>query len=576
MQIKLVNPNYTENYLENLLHYRGVVDIDEFLNPTEDLLSDPRLFKNISPAATAYKIALDTGKPIALIADSDCDGFTSAAIFYIYTKRLYPETEIDYFLHTKKQHGLEDMWEEIIENDKDYCLVVCPDSSSNDYEYHEKIYKEKGCCTLVLDHHELDIEISDSAFVVNNQISPDYKNKELTGAGVTYQFCRYLDQINGTNYVEDLIDLAALGICGDMGSVLELENRYFMKTGFNNIKNKFFKALVEKQDYSMGSVVNPTTVAFYIVPLINAMIRVGTQEEKERMFLAFIDGDRMVPCNKRGAKGTMERVCIESARECTNARSRQNKLLETNTDKLEMRVHKLGLLENKILVVPLEDEDDFPSELNGLIAMRLSIKFKKPTIIVRLNSEGYLRGSIRGLSNSPLPDFKQFLTNSGLFEYVAGHPLAAGCSFLEKDLPTLNKYANEELKDADFGESYYDVNFIRSAADEDIKDLIFDLSKYPEVWGSQNPEDKICIKDINITQNDIQVIGSRSDTLKIEKFGIVYIKFFAKDLISELRSSGNELKLNVVGHANLNNWGGRTTLQIFIDACEVLDGQYGF
>ena len=107
-----------------------------------------------------------------------------------------------------------------------------------------------------------------SAFVVNNQISPNYKNKELTGAGVTYQFCRYLDQINGTNYVEDLIDLAALGICGDMGSVLELENRYFMKTGFNNIKNKFFKALVEKQDYSMGSVVNPTTVAFYIVPLI--------------------------------------------------------------------------------------------------------------------------------------------------------------------------------------------------------------------------------------------------------------------------------------------------------------------
>ena len=143
-----------------------------------------------------------------------------------------------------------------------------------------------------------------------------------------------------------------------------------MKTGFNNIKNKFFKALAEKQDYSMGGVVNPTTVAFYIVPLINAMIRVGTQEEKERMFLAFIDGDRLVPCNKRGAKGTMERVCIESARECTNARNRQNKLLETNTEKLEMRVHKLGLLENKILVIPLEEDDDFPSELNGSILAR--------------------------------------------------------------------------------------------------------------------------------------------------------------------------------------------------------------
>ena len=576
MQIKLVNPNYTENYLENLLHYRGVVDIDEFLNPTEDLLSDPRLFKNISPAATAYKIALDTGKPIALIADSDCDGFTSAAIFYIYTKRLYPETEIDYFLHTKKQHGLEDMWEEIIESDKDYCLVVCPDSSSNDYEYHEKIYKEKGCCTLVLDHHELDIEISNSAFVVNNQISPDYKNKELTGAGVTYQFCRYLDQINGTNYVEDLIDLAALGICGDMGSVLELENRYFMKTGFNNIKNKFFKALVEKQDYSMGSVVNPTTVAFYIVPLINAMIRVGTQEEKERMFLAFIDGDRMVPCNKRGAKGTMERVCVESARECTNARNRQNKLLETNTEKLEMRIHKLGLLENKILIIPLEDDDDFPSEINGLLCMRLSAKFKKPTIIVRLNDEGYFRGSMRGVNNSPLANFKQFLTDSGLFEYVSGHANAAGTSFREEALDSVNEYANEELVDIDFGEAYYDVNFIRSAVDEDVKDIIFDVGKYPEVWGQNCPEDKIFIKDINVTPQEIQVIGARKDTLKIEKFGVTYIKFFAKDLIQELSEYSGDIKLNIVGHANINTWGNRTTPQLFIDAYEVLDGQYGF
>ena len=53
-------------------------------------------------------------------------------------------------------------------------------------------------------------------------------------------------------------------------------------------------------------------IAFYIVPLVNAMIRVGTMAEKERLFLAFVEGDTMVPCGKRGAKGTMERVDIES------------------------------------------------------------------------------------------------------------------------------------------------------------------------------------------------------------------------------------------------------------------------
>lgn len=38
--------------------------------------------------------------------------------------------------------------------------------------------------------------------------------------------------------------------------------------------------------------------------------------------MAFVDGDALVPCNKRGAKGTMERVSVESARECTNAHAK--------------------------------------------------------------------------------------------------------------------------------------------------------------------------------------------------------------------------------------------------------------
>lgn len=151
----------------------------------------------------------------------------------------------------------------------------------------------------------------------------------------------------------------------DMMSMLEYENQYIIQTGFKNIKNFFFKYLIEKQDYSMGGKVNPITVAFYITPMLNAMIRVGSMEEKERLFLAFIDGEKLVPCNKRGAKGTMERVAIESARECTNAKAKQDKLKEKIVEQLEQKIFKYDLLENEVLFVRLEDEDDFPSELNG-------------------------------------------------------------------------------------------------------------------------------------------------------------------------------------------------------------------
>ena len=73
---------------------------------------------------------------------------------------------------------------------------------------------------------------------------------------------------------------------------------------------------------------------------------------------------------------------------------------------LEARIYKLGLLDNKVLFVRLNDEDNFPSVLNGLVSMQLSAKFKRPTIVARLNNEGYVRGSARGSNESELKSFK--------------------------------------------------------------------------------------------------------------------------------------------------------------------------
>lgn len=360
-----------------------------------------------------------------------------------------------------------------------------------------------------------------------------------------------------------------------MGSLLDLENRWIIKNGLDNIKNYFFKTLIEKQSYSMGGEVTPITVAFYIVPLVNAMIRVGTMEEKERLFMAFIDGHQMVPCNKRGAKGTFEEVAIESARECTNARTRQNKILDEMVEAFEIKIHKYNLLENKVLFIRLEDEDNYPSVLNGLSAMKLSAKFKKPTIVARLNDEGYDRGSMRGLSQSELTSFKDFLEDSKYFEYVFGHDNAAGCSIRDKDLEAFHQYANEALKDIDFGENVYEVDFMRTAAEKDIADIIFDLDKYHNLYGQGLDEPLIYIKDINITKNDIRIMGKNSDTVRIEKFGIAYMKFHAKDLIQEL-AEYDEIKMEIVGRPNLNCWNDTYTPQIFIDNYTISNGRLEF
>ena len=574
MKIKLVNEDFRDNYGIKLLQSKGIQDVDKYINPTKECLQNPIDLNNIEDGAKLLKTAIEKEWNILLIIDSDNDGFTSAAIIYQYIKKLNNNINIKYLLHSGKQHGLEDHIDYILECSDEIDMIILPDSSSNDFIYHEQL-KEKNIPCLILDHHITDEEISSNAIIINNQLSQNYKNKELTGAGITWQFCRFCDNYFNTNFSKDLIDLAAWGIIGDMGSLLEIENRYIIKNGLENINNYFFKVLIEKQSYSMGGEITPITVAFYIVPLINAMIRVGTMEEKERLFMAFIDGHQMVPCNKRGAKGTFEEVAVESARECTNARTRQNKIKDETVQKLEMKIHKNGLLDNKVLFVRLEEDDQFPAVLNGLVAMQLSAKFKKPTIVARLNNEGYDRGSIRGLNQSELVSFKDFLEQSGYFEYVSGHDNAAGASIRDKDLAEFHKYANEALKDIDFGENVYDVNFIRKAADKDIADIILDLDQYRYLYGQNIDEPLIYISDINLTKNDIQIIGKNADTVKFEKFGITYIKFHAKDLINEL-SLYNEMKVELVGRPNVNEWMGNYTPQIMIEDLEVFDSALDF
>ena len=51
MKIKLVNENFQQDYLQNLLAARGVKDIEDFLQPTDKYLLEPQLLDNINQGA---------------------------------------------------------------------------------------------------------------------------------------------------------------------------------------------------------------------------------------------------------------------------------------------------------------------------------------------------------------------------------------------------------------------------------------------------------------------------------------------------------------------------------------------
>ena len=569
MKIKLVNDNITSDYTKNLLRSRGVDNVDEFLLPSEKNLQSWEDLDNIKLGVDWVKNTINDKKPYAILIDPDNDGFTSFAILYQYLKRLNPEKEIEYFVHSAKQHGLEDTYQ--VFQDKEYSVVFLPDSSSNDGVF----AKEINAPICVIDHHEIDNEPSDNMIVINNQSSAKYKNKYLSGAGMVWQFCRAMDYYFGHEWAYDYTDLAAVGICGDAMSGLEIENQYIWSYGFSHINNFFLKTLIDKQNFSMKGIVNPTTVAFYISPLLNAVTRVGTTEEKLHMAEAFINGEKLIPSNKKGHKGELVALAAEATRECVNAKSRQARILDNIEEKIDIKINKKDLLINKVLFVELDDDDDFPSTLNGLLATRLTNKYSRPAIVARANDDGYIRGSARAIKTENMDSFKQYLEESEMFEYVLGHPLAFGCSISNYNLDKFFSYSNDSLKDVELGEKCYSVNFIRDAMDNDIDNLIRDVGEYGYIWSNQNDEPTLYIDNIILSTNEIQIIGTNRDTVKFIKNGITYIKFKANELIDEL-SGMKDIIMKIVGRCNINEWNGIKNPQIIIDDYEIIDNMYGF
>lgn len=213
MKYKLINttnPNYSA--LQQILHNRGIADnkMFDYLNPSPTDVYSIDLFGNdIQEGIELVSRVLDSDKKIYIQVDSDCDGYTSSAVLINYFNRMGYKDRILYSFHPNKEHGFD--IDRFLENelDKYVGLIIIPDAGSNEFEKHAQV-KEMGIPMLILDHHHAEKKTED-AVIINNQLS-DYPNKELSGVGVVYKFCKGLDRWFGHNYADDFLDLVAIGM----------------------------------------------------------------------------------------------------------------------------------------------------------------------------------------------------------------------------------------------------------------------------------------------------------------------------------------------------------------------------
>lgn len=132
MNYKLRNPYQPlnpETCLEEILTLRCVreEDIAAFMHPSKEDENDPHLLENIDEAADLYLRHLRKNSKICYTVDCDADGFSSSAILWNYTKKVFPDTNLSFTCHTHKQHGLEDKIDWLCD-ECDFDLVVLPDA----------------------------------------------------------------------------------------------------------------------------------------------------------------------------------------------------------------------------------------------------------------------------------------------------------------------------------------------------------------------------------------------------------------------------------------------------------------
>lgn len=564
MEYKLIGTNDYDNPLQTFLDNREVKGINEYINVSEDVIIPYQNLTDIDKAVSLYCKHIENNSNITIVVDADVDGYTSAAMVYSYTKNLNPECKLTYLIHTGKQHGLT----EDIEIPEDTQLLIVPDAGTNDAEQC-KALKEKGIDIIILDHHDREID-NPYAIIVNNQCSDNYENKELCGAGIVYKFLQAVDEELWNEDADNYLDLVALANISDNMDARSYETKYLISKGLDFINNAFFEKLIEVQSYSLPEV-DMIGVQFYITPLINALVRMGSQTEKDIMFRAFIgDESETFEYKKRGEKEfTQENIYEHAARLCTNAKKRQKTLVDKQLPKIIEHIESKEQDKHEVIITNVTDYVE--NTMTGVLAIKVAEYFHKPTILLRDRGNDIYGGSVRVPDTSPIENFKNML-NIMTFFSAQGHPSACGTTIfkhnIKESIETLDDYIKEMNltgiadKPVDFEIEYDDLDMA----------LFMSIASLKSYYATGLKECNIVVNNIPINTDDVVIKGKDLNTwsVKICDESIELIKFRCPES-DELLNSSEDYKINILGKFGYSFFKGIKTAQIIVEDYEVVN-----
>ncbi|MGF1651640.1 MAG: single-stranded-DNA-specific exonuclease RecJ [Hyphomicrobiaceae bacterium] len=537
----------------------GLDDIETVLEPTiRALMPDPSIVNDMSAAAARLADAVLAGEQVAIFGDYDVDGACASALMRLFLAAHGLDPKV--YIPDRIFEGYGPNPEAIRTLASDGArLIVTVDCGTTSYEP-LAVAKGLGVDVIVVDHHQADETLPSAIAIVNPNRQDDLSGLgQLCAAGVVFLvLVATARELRRRGYYADRrepqllgwLDLVALATVCDVVPLTGLNRAYVMR-GLEVMRqrnNTGVRALCDVAGLSQA----PTTyhLGFLLGPRINAGGRIGDAALGARLL-------------STGDAAEAERIAAVLDR-----LNRERKAMETAMLEEAMASAEARVTADPDIPILILGSETWHKGVVGLVASRLTERFRRPSCVISWEDQGVGTGSLRSVAGVDVGSAVRAGVAEGLLVKGGGHAMAAGLTVAADRLADLEVFLAGRLAASSAAARStasleLDGAMVPSAATADLLMLLEKAGPY----GQGNPQPRFAfpahrvrfakvVGDAHVRCTLEAGDGSRIDGIAFRAAG---------QPIGDTLLERAGLPLHLAGTLRRDTWGGREKIELFID-----------
>ena len=539
-----------------VLAARGVTleEAPAYLSPSlRRDLPDPSRLKDMDAAAARLATAISNGEQVAVFGDYDVDGATSSALLWRFFDAVGGKLTI--YIPDRLREGYGPNAPALLGlREAGVSVVVTVDCGTLAHEP-LAVAADAGLDVIVVDHHMAEPVLPRAFAVINpNRLDEEGLAGELAAVGVAFLLVVAVNRALRTmGWYEDRpepelmgwLDLVALGTLCDMVPLTGV-NRPLVVTGLKVMARRSNLGLTALADVAgMNEAPRGYHAGFVLGPRVNAGGRIGKADLGARL-LSTADEEEA------------RRIAAE-----LDVLNRERRAIEAMV--LEQASAAAAREDDGGTLVCVAGAGWHPGVV-GIVASRLKDRFRRPAAVIAL-ADGIGRGSARSVPGVDLGAAVIAARQAGLLINGGGHPMAAGLTVAEENIPRLADFLRARLVAAVPARAAQSLGIDGALSVAGASLELADLLERAGPFGTANPEPRFAVTNARLVR--AEVVGGEHVRCILAGDGSARLQSIAfrsrGEALGEALLAAGTSAYHVAGHLRIDSWRGRHSVRLHIE-----------